>query len=104
MATKRGCIRQTTPAPAQPLGSSPALGLSCGANEHAPWRPGGDDDDNGDNGSSDNSNTRGRTPDARGDEMTMCGGDEAREYATNNADAGARAEQFACTEAALWVK
>jgi len=39
-----------------------------------------------------------------GEEMTMCGGDEARAYVTDNAGAGTTAEQFACTKATLWDK
>jgi len=35
MATKRGFMQPTMLAPVQPLNSSPALGLRCGANESA---------------------------------------------------------------------
>jgi len=35
IATKWGCMRPTTLALVQPLNSSPALGLCCGANESA---------------------------------------------------------------------
>jgi len=37
-----------------------------------------------------------------GDEMTVSDGDEAGVYAANNAGTSATAEQFACTQAALW--
>jgi len=110
MATKRGCTRPTTLVPAQPLDSSPTLGQHCGANENAL------------RGAlvmvatvamamtmaitaaATATVTREVTLPRRGDEMTMYGGDEVRAYATDNAGASATAEQFACTEAALWDK